>query len=216
MNVTAAWPRSALSLPTRRRATPRSTLRRSPESRHSRASPRVTPIGRRPLRARARCRRETLPRTLQPRSNEVLYSFVVMRSPSPPAFVLLLAAACTPAKPPVGACVRPTPPPPASGVGLGPDDIRKTLRANGSCFRACYEARALEDPSLRGGVRVAFSIEPDGSVSSSRAIDSTIHDDVVVACVVKAVASATFPASGGKTNVQFPFVFWHKTPRRAD
>lgn len=164
------------------------------------------------FRAPGRCSRHPIRQSFV---RDALYSLVAVSNLSPLALALLLAAACTPAKAPLGVCVRPPAPPPAAGVLLSPDEIRTTVIANLRCIRACYEPRALEDPSLRGTVRVAFTIERDGSVSSSKAIEVTIHDDEIVACVLKAVANATFPTSSEETNVTFPFVFRHAARRAA-
>ncbi len=91
--------------------------------------------------------------------------------------------------------------------GLTPEQIRRVVMAHLGALRACYEIEAQKDPNLKGGVTVAWSIDPGGGVNGASLAGSTIHNPRVEGCVVRQVKTWRFPASEGTTNTSWPFRF---------
>ncbi len=91
---------------------------------------------------------------------------------------------------------------------LPPEVIQRIVRSHFSKFRLCYEKGLQKNPKLEGRVSVRFIIRRNGSVT--RAVDggSTLPDQAVVSCVVKAFSALTFPEpDGGTVSVTYPLVF---------
>jgi hypothetical protein len=91
--------------------------------------------------------------------------------------------------------------------GLSPEQINRVVRAHMGALRACYEIEAEKNPNLKGGVTVAWSIDPSGGVTSASVAGSTIHNARVEGCVARQIRAWHFPASSGVTNTGYPFVF---------
>jgi hypothetical protein len=96
--------------------------------------------------------------------------------------------------------------PPTHG-GLSPEQVRRVVVAHTGALRACYEFEAQKDPTLRGGVTVAWTIDQSGAVTSASLAGSTIHNPRVEGCVVRQVKTFHFPSSDGSTQASFPFKF---------
>jgi hypothetical protein len=79
--------------------------------------------------------------------------------------------------------------------------------AHSGALQACYEIEAQKDPSLRGGVTAAWTIDASGGVTSANLAGSTIHNARVEGCVLRQVRTWHFPASDGTSQATFPFVF---------
>jgi hypothetical protein len=95
----------------------------------------------------------------------------------------------------------------ASKGGLSPEQVRRVVVAHQGALRACYEIEAQKDPSLRGGVTVAWTIDPSGSVTSASLAGSSIRNPRVEGCVVRQVRTWRFPTSEAPTMTTFPFKF---------
>jgi hypothetical protein len=92
-----------------------------------------------------------------------------------------------------------------SGGQLAPDVIRRIVRMNFGRFRLCYEQGLRASSTLSGVVNVRFVIGRDGSVTTVRDDGSTLPDQGVVRCVVRAFQNFAFPApEGGVVTVLFP------------
>jgi hypothetical protein len=75
-------------------------------------------------------------------------------------------------------------------------------------LRACYENEALRNPSLAGGVTVAWQIEPPGTVSTASVLSTTLNNARVEGCVLRQVKLWKFPQSESPTRVDaYPFKF---------
>lgn len=95
-----------------------------------------------------------------------------------------------------------------AGGGLTPEQVRRVVVAHQNALRACYELEAQKNPNLKGGLTVAWQIEPSGSTGgSARVVQSSLGSPRVEGCVVRQVASWRFPASDRATPVTFPFKF---------
>jgi hypothetical protein len=91
--------------------------------------------------------------------------------------------------------------------GLSAEQIRRVVVAHRGALQACYEIEAQKDPTLRGGVTVAWTIDPSGAVTSGNVAGSTIHNARVEGCVLRQVRSWHFPSSDGVSQATFPFSF---------
>jgi hypothetical protein len=91
--------------------------------------------------------------------------------------------------------------------GLSPEQIRRVVRAHTGALQACFEIEAQKDPTLKGGVTVAWSIDPSGSVTSANLASTTMHNARVEGCVLRQVRTWHFPVSDGSSQATYPFVF---------
>lgn len=92
--------------------------------------------------------------------------------------------------------------------GLSQEQVRRVVMAHLGAVRACYESEAQRNPSLKGGVTVAWQIDPSGSVSSASVANSSLSNPRVEGCVVRQVKGWKFPTSETPTTVAgFPFKF---------
>jgi hypothetical protein len=91
---------------------------------------------------------------------------------------------------------------------LAPEVIQRVVRASMGRVKACYEKGLITRPSLQGTVKVRFVIGRDGKVASADSNGSDMPDQTVVSCVVRVVASLSFPEpEGGIVTVVYPFRF---------
>jgi hypothetical protein len=91
--------------------------------------------------------------------------------------------------------------------GLNPEQIRRVVIAHRGALQACYEIEAQKDPTLKGGVTVAWTIDPGGAVTSASLAGTTIHNARVEGCVLRQVRTWHFPSSDGTSQATFPFSF---------
>jgi hypothetical protein len=91
--------------------------------------------------------------------------------------------------------------------GLNAEQIRRVVLAHKGALQACYEIEAQKDPTLRGGVTVAWTIDPSGGVTSASLAGTTIHNARVEGCVLRQVRAWHFPASDGTSQPTYPFSF---------
>src|SRR5580704_6548879 len=97
--------------------------------------------------------------------------------------------------------------PGAAHGGLSAEQIRRVVVAHRGALQACYEIEAQKDPSLRGGVTAAWTIDASGAVTSATLAGTTIHNARVEGCVLRQVRTWHFPASDGSSQANFPFSF---------
>ncbi|HLK36411.1 MAG TPA: AgmX/PglI C-terminal domain-containing protein [Polyangiaceae bacterium] len=95
----------------------------------------------------------------------------------------------------------------AAHGGLSAEQIRRVVLAHKGALQACYEIEAQKDPTLRGGVTIAWTIDSGGGVTSVNVAGSTIHNARVEGCVQRQVRTWHFPASDGVSQAQYPFSF---------
>lgn len=77
--------------------------------------------------------------------------------------------------------------------GLPKDVINAVVQRHRSEIRACYDAALQRNPNLRGKITIAFSIQPNGIVSSSSVKESTIGDRGLESCIISRVRTWVFP-----------------------
>lgn len=96
----------------------------------------------------------------------------------------------------------------AAKGGLSAAQVQRVVMAHLGALRACYESEAQRNPSLKGGVTVAWTVEPSGSVSGASLAGSTLNNPRVEGCIVRQVKGWRFPSADSPTPVAgFPFKF---------
>ena len=90
---------------------------------------------------------------------------------------------------------------------VSPDWVQRSLRQNFPRFIGCYNRGLARNPTLQGDVQVQFKLDAQGSVKNAEREANSLPDSDVVSCVVKVVASLTFPANDGDVEVHAPLVF---------
>jgi hypothetical protein len=92
--------------------------------------------------------------------------------------------------------------------GLSAEQVRRVVMAHTGALRACYETEAQRNPSLKGGVTVAWQIDASGSVTSASLAGTTLNNQRVEGCVTRQVKAWHFPVSDAPTTVAgYPFRF---------
>jgi len=113
-----------------------------------------------------------------------------------------------------------SPPPDDSGVGegdaslrspdsgLSADQVREVVVAHHGALHACYESEAQKNPTFRGSVTLAWTIDASGAVISASVTTSTLHSPRAEACILHQVRTWQFPSSDRPSQVQaFPLSF---------
>ncbi|MGE5182716.1 MAG: AgmX/PglI C-terminal domain-containing protein [Acidobacteriota bacterium] len=92
--------------------------------------------------------------------------------------------------------------------GLTAEEINRVVKARAGVFRACYQKELNRSPGLGGKLVMHFVIGGDGIVKSAKTGGgTTMHNEAVEECVNRQIMSLHFPAKGGISNVNYPFVF---------
>ncbi len=91
---------------------------------------------------------------------------------------------------------------------LSKEVIRRVVRRHINEVKFCYEQQLNARPDLRGRVTTKFVISPTGSVQSAIVGSSSLRNEAVESCIVRAVRRWTFPApdGGGVVVVNYPFL----------
>jgi hypothetical protein len=98
---------------------------------------------------------------------------------------------------------------------LPPEVIQRIVRQNFGRFRLCYENGLRSDENLQGRVTIAFTIGPDGSVSSAADGGSDLPNQCVISCIARGFRNLSFPQpeGGGVVLVGYPILFNAGTPK---
>ncbi len=87
-------------------------------------------------------------------------------------------------------------------------DISKNVRMRAGAIRACYEQQLQIRPNLAGQVSVRWTIQLDGTVRDANVTASTLNNQAVENCILRAIRRIRFAKpDGGICVVQWPFVF---------
>jgi TonB family protein len=91
---------------------------------------------------------------------------------------------------------------------LSKEVIRRVVRRHINEVKFCYEQQLNARPDLQGRVTTKFVISPTGSVQSAMVGSSSLRNEAVESCNVRAVRRWTFPApdGGGVVVVNYPFL----------
>jgi hypothetical protein len=96
--------------------------------------------------------------------------------------------------------------------GLDKDAVRAALAEHRRALRNCYESALLTKSKLEGKLIIRWHISPQGSVTTTRLVSSTLKTPQFEACIENVIKGILFPqaASGQPTTVIYPFVFQGK------
>ena len=87
-------------------------------------------------------------------------------------------------------------------------DIAKNVRMRAGAIRACYERQLQVKPSLAGKVTIQWTIKLTGGVGNAHVQASTLRNQAVENCILRAVRRIRFKKpEGGICIVKWPFVF---------
>ena len=94
---------------------------------------------------------------------------------------------------------------------LSPELIDKEVRRHRAQMQFCYQKQLTRSPNLAGKVSLQWVIAMDGSVIRPKVKSSSLGNDDVESCLVRALANWKFPKpEGGVVEVIYPFVFGAK------
>lgn len=122
--------------------------------------------------------------------------------PPPPA---ASAAAPVPGKKPLPSKVREGAVSAAGGITA--DEAREVMKPKLADLKACYDDGLSRNPNLQGRVTLRLAIGKKGALMSVSNGGSDMPDAGVVACMVRATSTVTFPAKGAIGTVSYPFLF---------
>jgi hypothetical protein len=92
--------------------------------------------------------------------------------------------------------------------GLSADQVRQVVVAHHGALHACYESEAQKNPTFRGSVTLAWTIDASGGVISASITTSTLHNPRAEDCILHQVRTWQFPSSDRPSQVQaFPLSF---------
>jgi hypothetical protein len=86
-------------------------------------------------------------------------------------------------------------------------DIKLIVKKQQARVRACYERVLKTETHLSGKLMMAWSVQPDGSVSDVNVADDQLGSDKVSRCVSHAVSQFRFPQGTELVQVEYPMVF---------
>jgi len=99
----------------------------------------------------------------------------------------------------------------ASGSASGKIDksaVRNAIMSRLGGPKSCYERALNTNPSLRGKVKVSFTIGATGGVAGCTVVQNTLGDSMVGACVCSKIQRIRFPKPDeGTVTVSYTFVF---------
>jgi TonB family protein len=97
-------------------------------------------------------------------------------------------------------------------VGLGklsPAQINRVVSRNSKRLQGCYESELKKDRTLRGVIKVRFTIQTNGRISSTKIVQNTMRSSVVARCIQNKIKRWRFKSKpkGGSVTVAYPFFF---------
>lgn len=88
------------------------------------------------------------------------------------------------------------------------DAVRRAIEKYMSKIRYCYEKALLSKPSMSGGVRLEWKVNPGGRASGVKVVQSSLNDATLHGCVSNVITTIPFPnPKGGPATVAYPFNF---------
>ncbi len=89
---------------------------------------------------------------------------------------------------------------------------RDALRTREAPIRLCFERKAAGRPELSGRVDLRFELRADGSVKTVEKIYTSLRDDEVEACMLRAAGALTLPAPPPGAPAVFTYTFRLQSP----
>jgi TonB family protein len=101
---------------------------------------------------------------------------------------------------------------PSEAVGAGtlsPEKIARTIsRKYRGAINGCYESELKKDNSLKGALKIQFTISERGRISNSRILRNSLGSKAVGKCIRNHMKRWRFPKpKGGSVTTSIPLVF---------
>ncbi len=97
---------------------------------------------------------------------------------------------------------------PQSEGGLSNEQILKVVRSHLAAIQFCYEKELQRFPHLNGKVMIAWKVDLDGHVVTTRIDSSSLGNPSAESCMARQVKNWLFPKPNGVVaDVHFPFFF---------
>ncbi len=90
---------------------------------------------------------------------------------------------------------------------LTPAEVQAVVQSKLGGIRACFELASRRHHVKGTLVRIAWTIQPDGSVTDARVAENTAKDTDLARCVWHRILDCRVRASCGATHTSYPFVF---------
>jgi hypothetical protein len=82
------------------------------------------------------------------------------------------------------------------------------VRARMGALKACYESQLKRNPTLRGKIRVRFSVLETGAIADAVAVENGLGSPEVASCILATLRTWRTPfRPAGPVTVEYPFVF---------
>jgi TonB family protein len=82
------------------------------------------------------------------------------------------------------------------------------VRARIGLIKACYENQLKRNPSLKGKIRIRFTILETGGLTDVTVVENTLGSPEVSSCIVGTMRGWRTPfRPSGTVTVEYPFVF---------
>lgn len=95
-----------------------------------------------------------------------------------------------------------------AGGGCNRGEGASSVRRRAAALRACYETHLLAQPSLQGKITARWTISTEGQVRNETVVRSTMANQQVTDCVMRAIRRIRFKKpEAGICVIQWPFVF---------
>ena len=90
--------------------------------------------------------------------------------------------------------------------------IDTVIKRHTNQIRYCYQRELVKDPTLSGQIVVKFVVSPQGDVTNSNIMSSSMDSSEVEACVAGRFKRFFFfePRGGGIVIVNYPFLFFDR------
>ncbi|NDG85604.1 MAG: hypothetical protein EBX52_11305 [Proteobacteria bacterium] len=83
--------------------------------------------------------------------------------------------------------------------------IDANIRKQRDSFRQCYESLARSEPDAYGQIRLKFTCDTDGKVTSSEVASSSFKNARFQECMMGVLRSIRFPSDKAPYDVIYPF-----------
>ena len=96
------------------------------------------------------------------------------------------------------------------GVGtLSPAKINRVVRRNSKRLQGCYESELKRNRTLRGVIKVRFTILQNGRVGKTKVLQNSMNSTAVAKCIERKIKRWKFrdKPKGGSVTVAYPFYF---------
>ena len=92
-------------------------------------------------------------------------------------------------------------------AALDRGQVKAVIQSARKRWARCYREARARTPGIAGKVKVAFTIQANGSVANARVEASAFDDKRFHTCLTTTVENLRFPSNDGDTEITYPLVF---------